>query len=183
MRLRLLFLRRVTKPILSFGRVDMLPASGQDALVFFTVRKPPGIAQWPGVLMLVALIFAGCGPESNEEVKKVSAEPLAMEISPSEVKALLDAQADFLLLDCRESEEHATASISGATLFPMSAIQERVTELEPQRARHIVVHCHLGGRSLQVAQWLRQQGFDRVQSMAGGIAAWSEAIDPSVPTY
>ena len=161
----------------------MLPASGQDALVFFTVRKPPSIAQWPGVLMLVALIFAGCGPESNEEVKKVSAEPLAMEISPSEVKALLDAHTDFLLLDCRENEEHATASIAGAALLPMSEIQARVAELEPQRERHIVVHCHLGGRSLQVAQWLRQQGFDRVQSMAGGIAAWSEAIDPSVPTY
>ena len=113
----------------------------------------------------------------------MSSEPLAMEIAPSEVKALLDGQADFFLLDCREADEHATASIAGAALLPMSEIQERVSELEPQRERHIVVHCHLGGRSMQVAQWLREQGFAQAQSMAGGIAAWSEAIDPSVPTY
>ena len=183
MRLRLLFLRRATKPILCFGLVDMLPASGQDALVFIAVGKPISFSQRAGLWFLLLLSVSGCGLESVEEVKKVSAEPLAMEISPSEVKALLDAHTDFLLLDCRENEEHATASIAGAALLPMSEIQTRVAELEPQRERHIVVHCHLGGRSLQVAQWLRQQGFDRVQSMAGGIAAWSEAIDPSVPTY
>ena len=99
------------------------------------------------------------------------------------MKALLDGQADFFLLDCREADEFQAASIAGATLLPMSEIQGRVAELEPHRGRHIVVHCHLGGRSMQVTQWLREQGFDRVQSMAGGIAAWSETIDPSVPTY
>ena len=151
--------------------------------MFFALKKPAGVAQWPSGLMLAFFVLTGCGSDSKQEDEKLSVEPLAMEISPSEVKALLDAQADFFLLDCRESEEHATASIAGAALLPMSAIQGRVTELEPQRARHIVVHCHLGGRSMQVTQWLRQQGFDRVQSMAGGIAAWSDQIDPSVPTY
>ena len=151
--------------------------------MFCALKKPARVAKWPSGLVLAIFVLAGCGSDSKREDEKLNVEPLALEISPSEVKVLLDEQADFFLLDCREAEEHATASIAGATLLPMSGIQERVSELEPQRARHIVVHCHLGGRSMQVTQWLRQQGFDRVQSMAGGIAAWSDEIDPSVPTY
>ena len=151
--------------------------------MFCALKKPARVAKWPSGLLLALFVLTGCGSDSKREDEKLNVEPLALEISPSEVKVLLDEQADFFLLDCREAEEHATASIAGATLLPMSEIQERVSELEPQRVRHIVVHCHLGGRSMQVTQWLRQQGFDRVQSMAGGIAAWSDEIDPSVPTY
>ena len=151
--------------------------------MFFALKKPAGVAQWPSGLLLALFVLTGCGSDSKREDKKLNVEPLALEISPSEVKALLDGQADFFLLDCREAEEFQTASIAGSTLLPMSEIQERVVELDPHRERHIVVHCHLGGRSMQVTQWLRQQGFDRVQSMAGGIAAWSDEIDPSVPTY
>ena len=151
--------------------------------MFCALKKPARVAKWPSGLLLALFVLAGCGSDSKREDKKLNVEPLALEISPSEVKVLLDDQADFFLLDCREAEEHATASIAGATLLPMSEIQERGSELESQRERHIVVHCHLGGRSMQVTQWLRQQGFDRVQSMAGGIAAWSDEIDPSVPTY
>jgi len=113
----------------------------------------------------------------------MSEEKLPLEIAPQQVKASLDSGEDLVLLDCRESEEHARASIAAATLLPMSEIQQRVAELEPQRDQHIVVHCHLGGRSLQVAHWLRDQGFAHVQSMAGGIDAWSEEIDSSVPRY
>ena len=138
---------------------------------------------WPTGLILIVLVLPGCGSDFKQEDVKLSEEPLALEISPVEVKALLDGQADFFLLDCREAEEFQTASIAGATLLPMSEIQQRIGELEPHRDRHVVVHCHLGGRSMQVTQWLRQQGFDRVQSMAGGIAAWSDQIDPNVPTY
>ncbi|HQU46751.1 MAG TPA: rhodanese-like domain-containing protein, partial [Pirellulales bacterium] len=60
---------------------------------------------------------------------------------------------------------------------------QRVSELEPHRGRAIVVHCHHGGRSLRVAQWLRQQGFAAAQSMSGGIDAWAAEIDPDVPRY
>ena len=150
--------------------------------MFFTVKKLASVSRWSGCFLLLFFLL-GCVSDSESEDEKLSVEPLALEISVGDVKSLLDEQADFFLLDCREAEEHATASIAGSTLLPMSEIQERVGELEPQRARHIVVHCHLGGRSMQVTQWLRQQGFDRVQSMAGGITAWSDEIDPSVPTY
>jgi len=107
----------------------------------------------------------------------------ALEISAVEVKALLDAGEEFLLVDCREPLEADYASIAAAQLIPMSQLAERVEELEPSQASRIVVHCHLGGRSLQVAHWLRQQGFSRAQSMAGGIESWSQQVDCAVPRY
>ncbi len=106
-----------------------------------------------------------------------------LEVSCADVKQSQDAGQDFLLLDCREPDEYATAKIAGAELIPMSALQQRVTELEPHRDRRIVVHCHHGGRSLRVANWLRQQGYAQAQSMAGGIDRWSLEIDPTVPRY
>ncbi len=149
----------------------------------FLKEKMPANGSWWSGCVLLLIFLSGCVSDSELEDKKLSEEPLALEISVGEVKALLDGQADFFFLDCREADEFQAASIAGATLLPMSEIQGRVTELEPHRVRHVVVHCHLGGRSMQVTQWLREQGFDRVQSMAGGIAAWSDEIDPSVPTY
>lgn len=88
-----------------------------------------------------------------------------------------------LLLDCRTPEEHATARIDGAVLIPMQEIVARVGELEPNRDQPIIVHCHHGMRSLRVTKWLREQGFSRAQSMAGGIDAWSGEVDPTVPRY
>jgi rhodanese-related sulfurtransferase len=108
---------------------------------------------------------------------------LGFEISVAETKSLLDSEADFYFMDCREQNEWDYVMIEGAELLPMSEIQDRIDELEPQKERHIVIHCHHGGRSLQVAQWLRQQGFAQAQSMAGGIDVWSQEIDDSKPRY
>ncbi len=107
---------------------------------------------------------------------------LPLEIPCAEVKRRLDAD-DFVLMDCRETDEHAHVCIVGARLVPMSEIPNRLPELEELRNSHIVVHCHKGGRSMQVTQWLRQQGFSRVQSMAGGIDAWAVDIEPGMPRY
>lgn len=106
-----------------------------------------------------------------------------LEISCQAVKAQLDAGDDFVLLDCREADEYAVAKIASARFLPMSEIEHRIGELAGDRDRQIVVHCHHGGRSLRVAKWLRQQGFDAAQSMAGGIDAWSIEIDAGVPRY
>ncbi|MEM7314776.1 MAG: rhodanese-like domain-containing protein [Planctomycetota bacterium] len=106
-----------------------------------------------------------------------------LEVDVQEVKNLLDKNEDFVLLDCRETNEFEFVSINGSTLIPMSEIQQRVEELNDHKNAHIVVHCHHGGRSLQVANWLRMQGFERTQSMAGGIDSWSTQIDPSLPRY
>ncbi|HVX10741.1 MAG TPA: rhodanese-like domain-containing protein [Pirellulales bacterium] len=108
---------------------------------------------------------------------------LPLEISCQTVKAMLDRGDDFVLVDCRESDEYAVARIEAARLVPMSEIQERLPELESDRSRQIVVHCHHGGRSLRVAQYLRKNGFAGAQSMSGGIDEWSTAIDPSVARY
>jgi rhodanese-related sulfurtransferase len=109
--------------------------------------------------------------------------PLPIEIDCRTVHSDLVAGAEFLFLDCREPYEYAVAKIEGAKLLPMSELAARVEELAPYRDRRIVVHCHHGGRSLRVANWLRGQGFDQAQSMAGGIDAWATEIDPAVPRY
>jgi adenylyltransferase/sulfurtransferase len=106
-----------------------------------------------------------------------------LEVSCQLVKEMLDRGDNFLLLDCREADEYAVAKIDAARLLPMSEIQQRAAELDADRQRQIVVHCHHGGRSLRVAKWLRQNGFNQAQSMSGGIDEWSTGIDPQVPRY
>lgn len=106
-----------------------------------------------------------------------------LEVDCQAVKKKLDAGEAFLFLDCREPSEYATARIAGTTLIPMGEITGRVAEIESYRDSEIVVHCHHGGRSLRVTNWLRQQGFTKAMNMAGGIDQWSQVIDPSVPRY
>ncbi|MEM9589021.1 MAG: rhodanese-like domain-containing protein [Planctomycetota bacterium] len=108
---------------------------------------------------------------------------LPLEVDVHHVQKLLSSNEDFLLLDVREENEYAVAMIDGSTLLPMSQIRDRLSELEPHREKLIVVHCHHGGRSMQVTQALRSQGFTQVQNMAGGIDDWSQQIDPTVPRY
>ena len=104
------------------------------------------------------------------------------EISAEQVKAKLDSRDDFLLLDVREPWEFETARIEGAKLIPMGDIPSRAhQELDPEES--IVVICHHGVRSMNVTAWLRQQGFEKAQSMRGGIDAWSRSVDPKVPMY
>lgn len=104
------------------------------------------------------------------------------EITPEEVKAKLDQQESFTLLDVRELWEFETAKISGAMLMPMGDVPSRAhQELDPDE--EIVVVCHHGVRSMNVTVWLRQQGFEKVQSMRGGIDAWSRIVDRTVPKY
>ena len=87
-----------------------------------------------------------------------------------------------VLLDVREPWEFQTASLPDSLLMPMGDVTSRAhAELDPDV--HIVVLCHHGQRSFSVAMWLRGQGFERAQSLAGGIDAWSRTIDPSVSRY
>jgi rhodanese-related sulfurtransferase len=106
-----------------------------------------------------------------------------LEIDVATVKQKLDAGDDLLIIDVREPDEHAIARIAAAKLVPMGEISDRLSELEEHKARPVVVHCHHGGRSRRVTNWLRQQGFTHAQNMTGGIDAWSQAVDSSVPRY
>lgn len=104
------------------------------------------------------------------------------EITPEQLKQKLDAKEELTVLDVREPWEFDTAHIAGSKLIPMNEIPARVNqELDPED--HIVVMCHHGVRSANVAAWMQQQGFERVQSLRGGIDQWSRTIDPKVPVY
>jgi rhodanese-related sulfurtransferase len=104
------------------------------------------------------------------------------EISVADVKSMRDAEQEITVLDVREPWELDVARISGSKHIPMGDIPSRFNqELNPDD--HIVVVCHHGVRSMNVTAWLRQQGFERVQSLRGGIDRWSREIDSSVPLY
>ena len=104
------------------------------------------------------------------------------EIAPEELKALLDSNSDVVVLDVREQWEFDTAKIADSRHIPMGEIPARYQqEIDP--AKHVVVVCHHGVRSMNVTKWLRQQGFEKVQSLRGGIDRWARQVDGSVPVY
>jgi rhodanese-related sulfurtransferase len=107
---------------------------------------------------------------------------LPIEITPAEVSELLQKGVALQLIDVREPAEHAVCHIAGATLIPMQTVPQRLNELDDSATRR-VIFCHHGVRSLSVVEWLRRQGLDNCQSMAGGIDLWSAQIDPAVPRY
>ena len=112
-----------------------------------------------------------------------STQELPLEISVEQTRAALGNEPCPVLLDCRTLAEWEIARLEQAKLLPMQELIERLEELEPHREEALIVHCHHGGRSLQVVAWLRQQGFSQAQSMEGGIDAWSVSIDSAVPRY
>ena len=106
-----------------------------------------------------------------------------LEVDCQTTRAKQTAGESFMFLDCREQDEFDAVRIEGTVLIPMSQLQERVSELDGKQDEEIIVHCHHGGRSLRVAQWLRQQGFSKAASMAGGIDAWAIEIEPGMARY
>lgn len=102
------------------------------------------------------------------------------QITPAEVKRLLDAGTPFEFLDVRTPEERATASIAGTRLLDQATAAE--IERLPKDTM-LVLHCHHGGRSQAAAEHFRSKGFTNVHNMVGGIDAWSREVDPSVPRY
>jgi rhodanese-related sulfurtransferase len=106
-----------------------------------------------------------------------------LEVSPREVKRLLDSGEPMLLIDCRTTQEREIARIEGTLHVPMQDLSRHLDSLRPHEETPIVIHCHHGGRSLKMAVALRQAGFSDVRSMAGGIGLWSADIDRSIPSY
>ncbi len=104
------------------------------------------------------------------------------EITASELKAAMDAGEDIQLIDVRQPDEHAFARIEGAKLIPLGDVVRRMGEID--ETRDTVIHCKMGGRSAQAIQFLKQAGYlGRLRNLAGGITAWSNEVDPSVPKY
>ncbi len=114
----------------------------------------------------------------------VSSSALPLEISARDVKRRLDAGEKLALIDVREAGEFQLARIAGAELIPMRTVPGELQRLDAQAEETpLIVFCHHGVRSLNVVQWLREQGVAACQSMAGGIDLWSRDVDSSVPRY
>jgi sulfur-carrier protein adenylyltransferase/sulfurtransferase len=107
--------------------------------------------------------------------------PVEGDIEPTEVKAKMDRGDQFVLIDVREPHEYQICSIPNAKLIPLGDLPKRVNELNS--ADEIVAHCKSGMRSAKAVEFLKQAGFRKVRNMKGGILAWSDKVDPSVPKY
>lgn len=105
------------------------------------------------------------------------------EVNVQDVKKMMDSGQKFLLLDVRQPQEYEHVNIEGSKLIPLKELGQRIGELSGYEDQPIVVHCHHGGRSMQATLFLRNQGFNDVKNMAGGMDAWSVQIDPSKPRY
>ena len=104
------------------------------------------------------------------------------EVTVHELKRALDnPQLGIQVLDVREPDEHRIARIKGARLVPLSKLAQQYTELDPNQ--HYYLHCKAGGRSMNALEFLRQRGFKHLKSVKGGITAWSDEIDRTVPKY
>jgi adenylyltransferase/sulfurtransferase len=121
-------------------------------------------------------MFCGIAPEPEV--------PLANpdEVSVQQMKqAMEDSKLGIKIIDVREADEHQIAHINGIPLFPLSTLSQRFTELDPNQQYYI--HCKSGVRSLRALEFLREQGFKYLKSVKGGINAWADEIDHSVPKY
>ena len=104
------------------------------------------------------------------------------QISVESLKRKLDAKEDIFVLDVREPHEYPIANL-GAPLIPVGALEGRIAELAAEKNAEIVVHCRSGARSQKAALILKSAGFTNVSNLTGGILAWAEKIDPSMPKY
>ena len=121
--------------------------------------------------------FCGIHPETNEERVVKNGIP---QLSVKDLKKRMDAGENLFILDVREPFEYQIANIGGK-LIPQGQVPQRLAEID--RDREIIVQCKSGGRSQRIAEFLKQSGYARVANVSGGILAWSDQIDSSVPKY
>lgn len=117
----------------------------------------------------------GRGQEEHADTSGIA------EVSATELKKLLTKNGHIVLVDVREPHEYEIASIPGSKLMPLGELTSRLSELDT--ADDIVVHCKTGARSTKAIRILQQFGFKKLRNLRGGITAWSEEVDPSVPRY
>ena len=121
-------------------------------------------------------MFCGIAPEPTTPAANPD------EVTVKEMKQALDnPKLGIRVIDVREPDEYEIAHVDGVPLFPLSALPQRFTELDPNQQYYI--HCKVGMRSLRALEFLREQGFKYLKSVKGGIDAWADEIDPRVPKY
>jgi adenylyltransferase/sulfurtransferase len=143
------------------------------------LRKSPDCPICSDMATITELIdydeFCGIGRGNEKE------EEDSLEITPLEVKELLDRGRPFKLIDVRGEGEYEICKIEGSTLMPLDELKDLLHTLEP--ADEIVAYCHHGMRSLKALRLMKEMGFTNVKSMAGGIDVWAVEIDTSLPRY
>jgi adenylyltransferase/sulfurtransferase len=118
-----------------------------------------------------------CGIRGEEATVVTTGIP---EITPRELKTRLDRGDDLFILDVREPHEYQICNINGK-LIPLGDLPKRVSELDS--SREIVAHCRSGKRSADAVEFLQKAGFKKIWNLKGGILAWSDEVDPSMPKY
>jgi adenylyltransferase/sulfurtransferase len=136
----------------------------------------PVCGQHPTVTKLIDYVEF-CGIRGEEAPAPQLSIP---EITPRELKTRLDRGDDLFILDVREPHEYQICNLGGH-LIPLGDLSKRVSELDS--SREIVAHCRSGKRSAEAVDFLRRAGFRKVLNLKGGILAWSDDVDPSVPKY
>jgi len=139
--------------------------------------KCPVCGEDPSITQLIDYEnFCGVTPQpqmNSEHSDEVTVQDLQ--------SALSDPKLGIKVLDVREPEEYQIARIEGVRLFPLSQLPHRFSELDPEQQYYL--HCKVGARSMKALQFLRERGFKHLKNVKGGITAWSQEIDPTVPRY
>jgi adenylyltransferase/sulfurtransferase len=163
------------------GRLLLYDALAMSFREFKVRRNPkcPVCGDRPSITMLIDY-EQFCGVR-GQEAPAPAAVQAGGEITVEELKRRLDRGEQVFILDVRNPEEYQICRIPGSTLLPLPQLPQRHAELD--RGREMVVHCKSGMRSAKAIQFLRQQGFDKVKNLQGGILAWVDRIDPSLPRY
>jgi adenylyltransferase/sulfurtransferase len=160
------------------GRLLLYDALGMRFRELKLRRDPdcPVCGDHPTVTKLIDYHeFCGVRPMSSQPATDSGA------VDVMEVKRKLDSGDDFVLVDVREPHEYQIARIPGARLIPLGELPKHLSELD--RNGEIVMHCKSGARSQQAVDLLKRNGFQHACNMTGGITAWSDKVDPSVPKY
>ena len=104
-------------------------------------------------------------------------------MTPTELAEKLRAPNPPRLLDVRQAEEHAFATLPNSTLIPLGELMARADEIEDWKIEEVVVYCHHGIRSAHAIAQLRALGFTKLQNLSGGIDRWTDEVDPKLPRY
>jgi adenylyltransferase/sulfurtransferase len=160
------------------GRLLLFDALGMKFRELKLRKNPecPVCGEHPTVTKLIDYAEF-CGIRGEEAPAPPTTVP---EITPRELKAWLDRGDDIYIVDVREPHEYQICNIGGH-LIPLGDLASRMNELDS--SREIVAHCRTGKRSAQAAEFLLKAGFRKISNLKGGILAWSDEVDPSVPKY
>jgi sulfur-carrier protein adenylyltransferase/sulfurtransferase len=160
------------------GRLLLFDALGMKFRELKLRKNPecPVCGEHPTVTKLIDYVQF-CGIRGEEAPTTVTNIP---EITPKELKTRLDRGDDLYILDVREPHEYQICNLGGH-LIPLGELSRRAAELDS--SKEIVAHCRSGKRSAEAVDFLRKAGFKKIWNLKGGILAWSDEVDPSVPKY